>query len=111
MTREGGGCGDDDGCEDDGSGDATVDVDAEKEDGGAYGGDSDDVCDCTSGDGTVGEDRFDPDRSGQVVESLFLSLFVGFSSLGRRVLPLAVVTMTGEDRNADGALDPEVGGT
>lgn len=52
-------------------------------------------------------DRFDPDRRGHVVESLFLSLFVSLSSLGRRVLPLAVVTMEGVDRNADGAMDPE----
>jgi len=110
MTREGGGCGDGGSCEDDGGCDAIVDVDAEKEDGGAYGGDSD-VCDCPSGDGTVGEDRFDPDRSGQVVESLFFSLFVGLSSLGRRVLPLTAVTMVGEDRNADGAMDPEADGT
>lgn len=80
-------------------------VDAEKEDGGAYGGDSDDVCDCTSGDGTGGEDRFDPDRKGHV-ESLLFSLFAGLSSLGRRTL--AVDTMAGEDLNADGAVDPEV---
>ncbi len=102
TTREGGGCGDDGGCD--------AIVEAEKEDGGAYGGDSDDVCDCTSGDGTVGEDRFDPDRKGHV-ESLFLSLFVGLSSLGRRTLPLAVDAMAGEDLNADGAVDPEVDDT
>ena len=53
-------------------------------------------------------DRFDPDRRGQVVESLLLSLFVDLSSLGRRVLPLAVVTMEGVDRNADGAVDPRL---
>lgn len=56
ITREGGGCRDDGGCDG-----CDTNVDAEKEDGGAYGGDSDDVCDWTSGDGTVGEDRFDPD--------------------------------------------------
>lgn len=97
-----GGCGDDAGCD--------AIVDAEKEDGGAYGGDSDEICDCTSGDGTVGEDRFDPDRKDEA-ESLFLSLLVGFSSLGRRTLPLAVDTMAGEDLNADGAVDPEVDDT
>jgi hypothetical protein len=39
---------------------------------------------------------------------LFLSLFAAFSSLGRRVLPLAVATMAGGDRNADGAVVPKV---
>ncbi len=94
TTREGGDCGGVGGCD--------VAVDAEKEDGGAYGGDSDDVCDWMRGEG--GEDRFDPSR----VESLFLSLFVGLSSLGRRTLPLAVDGMAVGDLNADGAADPEV---
>lgn len=61
MTWEGDGCGDDDGREDDGGCDATVDVDAEKDDGDAYGRDSVDKRECTGGDGTVGDDRFVPD--------------------------------------------------
>jgi len=98
MTREGGGW-------------RAVDVngavnDAEKDDGEAYGGESDDVCDCTSGDDTVGEDRFDTDLGGQL-ESLFLSLVVDLSSLvlARRV-PLADITED-PDLTADAAVDPE----
>jgi hypothetical protein len=64
-------------------------VDAEKEDGEAYGGEPD-VCDWARGDDTVGEDRFEADLEGHV-ESLALSLIVDFSSLelGRRPLPAA----------------------
>jgi len=100
TTREGGGCKV-----------VNVDVDgavndAEKDDGEAYGGESDDVCDCTSGDDTVGEDRFDTVLGGQL-ESLFLSLVVGLSSLvlARRV-PFATVTED-PDLTADAAVDPE----
>lgn len=97
ITREGGGCRDD-----------TVVDDAEKEDGEAYGGDSDDVCDWTSGDDTVGEGRFDIDLAGHVA-SLPLSLIVGLSSLEpvRRTLPLAKDT----DLTADAVVDPEGDGT
>lgn len=100
ITREGGGCGD-------GDVDATVVVDAEKEEGEAYGGDSDDVCDWTSGDDTLGDDRFDADLAGHV-ESLLLSLPVGRSSLelGRRGLPLADNT-EGRDLTVDAVIDPE----
>ena len=96
ITREGGDCRDDD------AGSAVVD--AEKEDGEAYGGESD-VCDWTSGDDTVGEDRFEADRAGHVdVDSLVLSLVVGLSSLalGRRTPPVE-----GTDLLADAAVDPE----
>jgi len=101
MAREGGGCRV-----------TNVDVDgavndAEKDDGEAYGGESDDVCDCTSGDDTVGEDRLDTDLGGQL-ESLFLSLIGGLSSLvlARRALPPAGVAED-PDLTADGAVDPE----
>ena len=80
TTREGGGCWD-------GGVDIAV-VDAEKDDGEAYGGDSDDIWDWTGSDDPGGEDRFDTDLVGQV-ESLFLSLPMILSSLGRRVFPLA----------------------
>lgn len=63
-------------------------VDAEKEDGEAYGGDSDDACDWTGSEDPGGEDRFDADLAGHV-ESLLLSLPVVLSSLDRRVFPLA----------------------
>jgi hypothetical protein len=100
MTREGGGCGD--GIDIDG----TV-VDAEKEDGEAYGGDSDDVCDWTSGDDTLGEDRFDADLAGHV-ESLLLSLPVSLSSreLARRALVLAD-NPEGTDLTVDAVVDPD----
>lgn len=85
ITREGGGCGDE-GIDIDGADGAVVD--AEKQDGEAYGGDSDDRCDWTGSDDPGGEDRFDADLAGHV-ESLLLSLPVVLSSLGRRVFPLA----------------------
>jgi hypothetical protein len=99
MTREGGGCGD--GVDIDG----TV-VDAENEDGEAYGGDSD-VCDWTSGDDTPGEDRFDADLAGHV-ESLLLSLPGSLSSLelGRRALALAD-NPEGRDLTVDAVVDPD----
>jgi hypothetical protein len=95
ITREIGGCAD-----------STV-VDAEKEDGEAYGGDSDDVWDWTSGDDTVGEDRFDADLEGHV-ESLLLSLLASLSSLelGRRAFPL-VDNTEGRDLTVDAVVDPE----
>jgi hypothetical protein len=96
ITREGGDCRDDD------VGSAVVD--AEKEDGEAYGGESD-VCDWTSGDDTVGEDRFEADLAGHVV-SLALSLVAGLSSLGRRAPPLPV-SIEDTDLIADTAVDPE----
>lgn len=40
------------------------------------------------------------------MESLFFSLLVDFSSLGRREPPLVVATMAGGERNADGAVVP-----
>lgn len=97
IMREGGGCREDD------AGSAVVD--AEKEDGEAYGGESD-VCDRTSGDDTVGEDRFEVDLAGHVV-SLALSLMAGLSSLelSRRKPPLA--DGTGDtDLVADAVADP-----
>ncbi len=97
ITREGGGCGD--GVDVDGADDAVVD--AEKEDGEAYGGDSNDACDW-SDDDLGGEDRFDADLVGHV-ESLLLSLPVVFSSLalGRCVFPL------GRDLTVDAVVDPD----
>lgn len=77
-----------------GGGDGFV-VDAEKEDGEAYGGDSGDVCDWTSGDDTVGEDRF-VDLVGHV-ESLLLSLFI-VGETARRTLPLDMDCVEGGDR-------------
>ena len=61
MTREGVGCGD-------GDVDGTV-VDAEQ-DGEAYGGDLDDAGDWTSGNDTLGEDRFDAGLAGHIVLAL-----------------------------------------
>jgi hypothetical protein len=98
ITREGGDCrGDDVG---------SAVVDAEKEDGEAYGGESD-VCDWTSGDDTVGEDRFEADLPGHV-ESLALSLVGGLSSLalGRRTPPVPDSTED-TDLIADAAVDPK----
>jgi hypothetical protein len=85
ITREGGGGGDE-GIDIDGADNAVVD--AEKEDGEAYGGNSDDMCGWTGNDDPGGDDRFDADLAGHV-ESLLLSLPVVFSSLCRRVFPLA----------------------
>jgi hypothetical protein len=104
ITREGGGCG---------GGDVDIDgavgavVDAEKEDGEAYGGDSDDVCDWSSSDAPGGEDRFDVDLAGHV-ESLLLSLPAVLSSLalGRRALPL-VDSTAGRDLTVDAVVDPD----
>jgi hypothetical protein len=102
TTREGGGCGD--GAVDiDGTDNAVVD--AEKEDGEAYGGDSDDMCDWTGSDDPGGEDRFDTDLAGHV-ESLLLSLPVGLSSLCRRVFPLADST-AGRDLTVDAVADTD----
>jgi hypothetical protein len=99
TTREVGGCWD---------GGVDIDgavVDAEKDDGEAYGGDSDDMCDWTGNDDPGGEDRFDADLAGQV-ESLFLSLPVVLSSLGRRVFPLAD-GRTGRDLTVDAVVDTD----
>jgi hypothetical protein len=79
-------------------------VDAEKEDGEAYGGDSGDVCDWTSGDDTVGEDRF-VDLVGHV-ESLLLSLFI-VGETARRTLPLVGDCVEDGDRTTDVVVDPE----
>ncbi len=80
-------------------------VDAEKEDGEAYGGDSDDMCDWTGSGGRGGEDRFDADLAGHV-ESLLLSLLVVLSSLGRRVFPLAD-SRVGRDLTVDAVVDTD----
>jgi hypothetical protein len=103
ITREGGGWGDNNG---DGDDDAVVD--AEKEDGDAYGGDSGDVCDWTSGDDTVGEDRFDVDLIGHV-ELLLSLLIVDPPSLvtARRPLPLAIGCAAGGDLTTSAVVDPE----
>lgn len=102
ITREGGGCGDE-GVDINGVGSAVVD--AEKEDGEAYGGDSDDICDWTGKDDPGGEDRFDADLAGHV-ESLLLSLPVVLSSLDRRVFPLAD-GRAGGDLAVDAVVDPD----
>jgi hypothetical protein len=99
ITREGGGC-EDGGVDIDGAV-----VDAEKEDGEAYGGNSDDMCDWTGSDEPGGEDRFDADLAGHV-ESLPLSLPVALSSLGRRVFPLAEST-AGRDLTVDAVVDTD----
>lgn len=102
ITREGGGC-EDGGVDIDGADSAVVD--AEKEDGDAYGGDSDDMCDWTGSDDPGGEDRFDADLAGHV-ESLLLSLPVVLSSLGRRVFPLAD-SREGRHLTVDAAVDTD----
>ena len=102
ITREGGNCGDEV-VDIDGAGSAVVD--AEKQDGDAYGGDSDEMCDWTGSDDPGGEDRFDADLAGHV-ESLFLSLPVVLSSLGRRVFPLAD-SRAGTDLTVDAAVDTD----
>lgn len=101
ITREGGGCGDG-GVNIDGTDSAVVD--AEKEDGEAYGGDSDETCDWTGSDDPGGEDRFDADLAGHV-ESLLLSLPVVLSSLSRRVFPLADGKVGGRDLTVDAVFD------
>jgi hypothetical protein len=83
-------------------GDGELVVDAEKEEGEAYGGDSGDVCDWTSGDDTDGEDRF-VDLVGHV-ESLLLSLFI-VGETARRTLPLDCVE--DGDRTTDVVVSPE----
>jgi hypothetical protein len=101
ITREGGGCGDEvdiDGIE-------SAVVDAEKDDGEAYGGESDEMCDWTGSDDPGGEDRFDADLAGHV-ESLLLSLPVVLSSLGRRVFPLAD-GKGGRDLTVDAVIDTD----
>ena len=100
ITREGGGgCGDG-GVDIDGTDSAVVD--AEKEDGEAYGGNSEDMCDWTGSDDPGGEDRFDADLGH--VESLLLSLPMVLSSLGRRVFPLAD-SRAGGDLTVDAVVD------
>ena len=102
VTREGGDCGDE--VVDIGGAGSAV-VDAEKQDGDAYGGDSDDMCDWTGSDDPGGEDRFDADLAGHV-GSFFLSLPVALSSLGRRVFPLAD-SRAGRDMTVDAAVDTD----
>ena len=102
ITREGDGCGAE-GVDIESAGSAVVD--AENEDGEAYGGDSDDMCDWTGSDDPGGEDRFDADLAGHV-ESLLLSLPVVLSSLGRRVFPLAD-GRTGRDLTVDAVVDTD----
>ena len=64
------------------------------------------MCDWTSGDDTLGEDRFDADLAGHV-ESLLLSLLLSsLAELGRRELPL-VDNTEGRDLTVDAVFDPE----
>jgi hypothetical protein len=63
------------------------------------------MCDWTGSDDPGGEDRFDTDLAGQV-ESLFLSLPVVLSSLGRRVFPLAD-GRAGRDLTVDAVVDTD----
>jgi hypothetical protein len=101
ITREGGGGGDE--VDIDGTDGAVVD--AENDDGEAYGGDSDEMCDWTGSDDPGGEDRFDTDLAGHV-ESLLLSLPAVLSSLGRRVFPLAD-GREGRDLTVDAVIDTD----
>jgi hypothetical protein len=85
--------------------DGTDVVDAEKDDGEAYGGDSDEMCDWTGSDNPGGEDRFDTDLAGHV-ESLLLSLPAVLSSLVRRVFPLED-GRAGRDLAVDAVIDTD----
>jgi hypothetical protein len=99
ITSEGDGCGD--GAVDIDGADGAV-VDAEKEDGEAYGGDSDNMCDWT-GSEAGGKDRFEAGLAGHV-KSLLLPLPVVLSSFGRRVFPLAE-SRAGRDLTVNAVVD------